>query len=448
MAGRQFLHAVYESLRRETILALGRTAPNPAVAATVVAETKDGLRLFSGGTEPAGGRHAEIVALDNFDRAPQIQKPGADPDLNFVPESDPKSEVARRMYVTLEPCSHHGRTPPCTDRIQSYPQLKRLVVFTPDPSLKQSGCDILRRSGRRVVLRERHSARAGFSDLLAGFHSRAAGAGPRLHFKLATTADGITGLRERRLLISGPRALEVGQLLRAKLDAVLVGPGTIGIDQPSLALRPDQLAANTATPVTSSRDIFWDSLFTHEAAVRAAIVENPEIYQPARVFILGRPHAQAGEFLRKQVRLGQDTGRPAVYAVLPGCLELWRSLWESQLNPTTPLPAIQELPALDDKVFGPAVRGWLGDLGYNEVLVEGGVGLLSALQSEARAQDRIYLLRSHRVLAEFLRDSDAGQAVAAPGWFSDLPLQAEYDLGGDSLEIRSRRFSESSESPA
>lgn len=493
---RRIISAVATALRREWIVALGRTAPNPAVSAVVLAEAEvDGLpaaggvlthtsgepRIFSGGTEPPGGRHAEVVALDAFDDfiRQSTQLLGA---CAAVKEELPPRLQARRMYVSLEPCSHHGRTPPCTDRILRYASLRDLIVLVPDPSLPRSGCEILRAADRRVRLRgerwvapgspdtpgtsqagpatiRRFAAASGAltaslgQEMLAGFRSRIAGRGPRLHFKLAVTHDGAIGVSGRRLMISGERALQFGQLLRAKLDAVVVGPGTIAADRPSLALRPEELG-ELRTQILDGEcsgqpDLLLDSLREHELAVRETIAATPAAYQPERVLILGRPFAAAVALLARQFDLTQTTARPARFAFLPDCRELWRPLFDEARRETAKLEqnhteaifdlrAAHELPALTDPEFSVQLRAWLGNLGYNEVMVEGGAALFSALYDRAADQsDRLYLLRSKRSLSQLLEGGPSQAAIVrAPAEALVGALRASLDLGADVLEVR------------
>ena len=454
---RRLRERIQASLRRESIVAFGRTAPNPAVAAVVVARNHHGeVQIFSGGTEPAGRRHAEIVAFDSLDSFDEFTRASNTPDaLAFT---------ARRIYVTLEPCSHHGRTPPCTTRILKYPELNYVVIYTPDPSLPESGCDILRNHGRRAMIRNNATQPRYGEAFLSGFLSRVAGCGPRLHFKAAVTSDGFLGVRDRRLSISGPTAFAVGQFLRAKLDAVLVGPGTIQTDLPALVLRPRQLHAMTSVRRTAGRDVFYDALYAEETAVRAAIQNASAEYQPLRVFILGRPFERAAEFLTAQAQLTAATGRAPAFAVLPGHFDAWRRLIdraefdrdETSIASDAHGIGLKQLPTLDDPNFAPITRAYLGQLGCNEVLVEGGARLFRALQSDARPQDRTYLLRSDRSLAEILHGagqdisaegSDGSGALAAsdssgvvaPEWLSAAAPLATYDLGGDLLEVRPAR---------
>ncbi len=404
---------VHDELVAASLIAFGRTAPNPPVAAVLLVVRSDGadVALISGATEPPGSRHAEIVALDHFDAL-----------------AENSSARVPRMFVTLEPCSHHGRTPPCSDRILQYPQLKRLRVFAADPALSKSGASLLREAGRRVALGPSPIGDAAF--FLRGFLDRIVGRGPRLHLKVAVTADGYIGLRRRRLRISSPAGLRVGMILRAKLDAVVVGPRTIAADRPGLELRFEAGLVGTLTMrKIDGADPFWDGLLLSRETVEAALLANPRSYQPARVFLCGRHFEELSEFLQKQADLAVATGREAICGALPGHAE----------SPGLPQP-VDRLPDLEDAGFAAAFRRFLAVQGWNEVLVEGGAGLFHALQQGLTGEDRIYVLRSRRTLADLAPDAAAlpeEERVRLPDFFESRTTScARYDLGDDLLEMR------------
>ena len=366
-ARKDLLWRIRRLLSRESILAMGRTAPNPPVAAVVLATESDTDVLFSGGTEPAGSRHAEIVALDRVRDAGSI--PG-------------------KMYVTLEPCSHHGRTPPCTQRIIEA-DVARVVVYTRDPALGESGIDLLRRAGRRVHLNGAGRFAPG-RDFLAGFLGRIAGRGPRYHIKAALTADGfMTGGADReRLLISGRAALAFGMALRSRVDAAVVGPGTVAGDLPGLELRPVAFAFDFeehAAAAERTGDGFLAALFEHFNDITGSF-SDPR-YQPDRIFLLGRPFPGADDFFTKQARLAEVTGRKAVFVTTQKHAEHWGDMTKTVL------------PDMSASDFASALRNWLGERGYNEVMIEGGPTLLETLAPNMGGTDRIYLLKSRTARA-------------------------------------------------
>ena len=187
------------------------TSPNPWVGAVVV--TPDG-RTFEGATEPPGGRHAEVVAL----RAAADQARGA------------------TLYCTLEPCSHHGRTPPCVDAILDA-GVTRVVaaIRDPDPHVRGEGLARLEAAGLDVeVGRCAEEAQA----LLAPYLKHRTTGRPWVVLKLAATLDGRTAAPDgTSQWITGEQARADAHRLRAESDAVLVGAGTVRADDPSLTVR-------------------------------------------------------------------------------------------------------------------------------------------------------------------------------------------------------------------
>jgi len=190
---------------------LGRTWPNPSVGAVVV---KDGRIVGQGMTETGGRPHAEPQALAMAGEAAR----GA------------------TLYVTLEPCSHHGRTPPCTEAIIAS-GIARVVTALedPDPRVAGRGHALLRDAGIAVetgLLREQATRDH------VGHVTRVTSGRPSLHLKLARTPDGFAaGAPDQRLRITGPIADGAVHLWRAHADAILVGIGTARADDPSLTVR-------------------------------------------------------------------------------------------------------------------------------------------------------------------------------------------------------------------
>jgi diaminohydroxyphosphoribosylaminopyrimidine deaminase/5-amino-6-(5-phosphoribosylamino)uracil reductase len=190
------------------------TSPNPWVGCVVA--TVDG-QVFDGATEPPGQRHAERVALDAAAAA------GAD-------------TTGATVYTTLEPCSHHGRTPPCADALIAA-RVGRVVVAVTDPdsNVAGRGHDRLRSAGIDVTVGVRgdHAAR----QLAAYLHHRRTGR-PFVVLKLAATIDGRTAAADgTSQWITGPEARLAAHELRAESDAIVVGAGTVRADNPSLTTR-------------------------------------------------------------------------------------------------------------------------------------------------------------------------------------------------------------------
>jgi diaminohydroxyphosphoribosylaminopyrimidine deaminase/5-amino-6-(5-phosphoribosylamino)uracil reductase len=189
---------------------VGRTSPNPPVGAVVV---RAGKVIARGFHARAGGAHAEAVALHQA------------------------GERARgaTMYVTLEPCAHYGRTPPCTVAVRRA-GLRRVVIGAPDPNpLSGRGTRELRRAGIEVVVgveRER------CEELLIAFRKQVGTGLPFVTLKLAASMDGRIATRAgRSKWITGSPARALVHRLRDQNDAVLVGVDTVLRDDPALTCR-------------------------------------------------------------------------------------------------------------------------------------------------------------------------------------------------------------------
>jgi len=188
----------------------GRTAPNPMVGAVLV---RDGALVGSGYHAALGRDHAEVVAL---------REAGA---------------LARgaTLYVTLEPCNHHGRTPPCTDAILKA-GVARVVYAVDDPHpVARGGASALHANGVEVTAGvEAEAAR----DLIAPFLHRFQSERPFVTLKLATSIDGAIAEASRAPgWLTGPEALREVHRLRAGHDAIAVGSGTALADDPALTVR-------------------------------------------------------------------------------------------------------------------------------------------------------------------------------------------------------------------
>ncbi len=218
-------------MRRASRAACGATSPNPWVGAVVV--TADG-RAFAGATEPPGGRHAEIVALDAA-RVAGAETAGA------------------TLYVTLEPCAHQGRTPPCVDAVIAA-GVARVVVGLIDPDPLVGGRGLARLAGGGVDVSDRERRQRAWQQLAPYLTHRRAGR-PWVTLKLAATVDGRTAAADgSSRWITGPEARADVHRLRAEHDAVLVGAGTVRADDPELTVReaegpnPLRIVLGTAPP--------------------------------------------------------------------------------------------------------------------------------------------------------------------------------------------------------
>ena len=190
---------------------LGNTWPNPSVGCVIV---RDDRVVGRGTTAPGGRPHAERIALDAAGTAAR----GA------------------TVYVTLEPCSHHGQTPPCADALIAA-GVRRVVVacVDPFPAVDGAGLARLRAAGIEVVTGIREAEAVALQE---GFFTRVNIGRPMVTLKLASTLDGRIATRTgQSQWITGPAARRAAHALRAEHDAVLAGAGTVQADDPELTCR-------------------------------------------------------------------------------------------------------------------------------------------------------------------------------------------------------------------
>jgi diaminohydroxyphosphoribosylaminopyrimidine deaminase/5-amino-6-(5-phosphoribosylamino)uracil reductase len=257
---------------------LGRTWPNPAVGAVVV---KDGIILARGWTQPGGRPHAEVEA---FRRAK-------------------KTAQGATMYVTLEPCSHQGKSPPCADAIIRA-GIARVVsaLEDPNPEVAGQGHERLRTKGVAVEIglgaeeaRRTH----------AGHITRVSQGRPHVTLKLAISADGKAGLAGRKqAAITGEAARERVFQMRAASDAILVGIGTVLADDPQLTCRLPGMFERSPVRVVLDEQLSLPLATGVVATVRET---------PTWVFTSRKPSAIAEEILQqkgcKVFRIDERDGR-------------------------------------------------------------------------------------------------------------------------------------------
>jgi len=209
----------------------GLTATNPSVGTLIVRDDGDGPTIIGRGITAVGGRpHAETQALA---------------------EAGERARGAA-AYVTLEPCAHHGRTPPCADALVRA-GIARVVGAASDPDSRVSGRGyaILRAAGIEVV--EGVLARQA-AQQMSGYLIRSMRKRPEVILKLALSADGMIGREGAgQVAITGPVARSQAHLLRASCDAILVGIGTALADDPELTVRLPGLEARSPARIVLDR---------------------------------------------------------------------------------------------------------------------------------------------------------------------------------------------------
>jgi diaminohydroxyphosphoribosylaminopyrimidine deaminase/5-amino-6-(5-phosphoribosylamino)uracil reductase len=194
---------------------LGQTYPNPAVGALIVRmEEGSPVVVGRGWTAPGGRPHAEMIALEQAGSAAK----GA------------------TVYVTLEPCAHTGKTPPCAEALVEA-KVARVVSAIEDPDKRVAG------KGHKLIADAGVALTTGvLADEAALAHAghiaRVTKGRPHVTLKLAISADGMIGRREgERMIITGREALDAVQGMRTEADAVMIGIGTALVDDPRLTIR-------------------------------------------------------------------------------------------------------------------------------------------------------------------------------------------------------------------
>ncbi len=345
---------------------LGRTWPNPSVGAVVVHCGPRGSQIVgSAATAPAGRPHAEPQALAQAGDAARDST----------------------LYVTLEPCSHHGRTPPCADGIIAA-GVRRVVVAVGDPDPRVHGRGVARMRDAGIWVTVGVGAEQALHDH-AGHMRRVTEGRPHVLLKMALSADGKAGLPgPRPAVITGPQARARGHEMRAHADAILVGIGTIMADDPMLTCRLEQYAGRS--PVRLVLDSGLD-MPLHSALVRTA--------SAVPVWVICAEDA--------------DASREA--ALVSHGIEVLR----------TPR-------GRDGRLHLPSVLKLLGLLGITRLMVEGGPTVAAAFMDEGLV-DEVALFSSPVVLGEDAVDAFAGMPahhLLNPLGFAELERTA---LGPDQL---------------
>lgn len=349
---------------------VGRTATNPSVATLIVRDDGDGPRIVGRGVTAIGGRpHAEPVALAE---AGALAK-GA------------------TAYVTLEPCAHHGRTPPCAVALAAA-GIARVVsaVADPDSRVDGKGHAILEAAGLAVTSRLMADDAA---ETISGYLTRHLRKYPEVTLKLALSADGKLGFKGRgQVKITGPIANAQTHLARTRHDAILVGAGTVLEDNPRLDCRLPGLADRSPTRIVLDPRLRT----TAEMSVVRTARTTPTLIV---AFADADPHTRA-----------------ALAAAGVGFVAC-------EADPETGRIALPEL--LED----------LAARGMSSVLVEGGAETAAAFLEDDLV-DRLVLLRGEVVIGEDGLSSPIDIAAAR----RRFRLVREYRFGADhSFEFARRK---------
>ncbi|MDX2289427.1 MAG: bifunctional diaminohydroxyphosphoribosylaminopyrimidine deaminase/5-amino-6-(5-phosphoribosylamino)uracil reductase RibD [Hyphomicrobiaceae bacterium] len=353
--------------------ALGTTAPNPAVGA-LVADATTGEIVALAATAAGGRPHAEPVALA---------------------AAGPRARGAT-LYVTLEPCSHFGQTPPCAAAVIAS-GVARVVIAQedPDPRVSGRGVRMLRDAGvsverRRVLLKEARW-------VTRGHIVRVTERRPFIQVKMAVGPAGVIarGAGGAPVWVTGPTARQHGHLLRAKADAILIGAGTLREDDPSLTCRLPGLSARSPLRV---------------------VVAGGGLPTPAAGLVQTARSVPVWIFAGRET-IAADPERAAALAEA-GC----------RILPTD---------VIGGRVWLPAIAERLVAEGMTRVLVEGGPQMWQAF-ARAGLVDEVIVYCARAASRQQAR-SDVGAAAIAtylPGF--DMRLQDVRDIGGDEMRVYRR----------
>jgi diaminohydroxyphosphoribosylaminopyrimidine deaminase/5-amino-6-(5-phosphoribosylamino)uracil reductase len=281
----------------------GKTLPNPAVGAVVV---KGGQVLGKGGTRPAGQAHAEIIALE---------KAG-------------EKAKGSTLYVTLEPCSHHGKTPPCVDAIIAA-GVKKVVAAVADanPLVSGDGFRALEKAGIEVKVGLREEDAQAFYE---GFFFYIRHGRPKIILKVAQSLNGrINARADEEISVTGPETQAWTHSLRARVDAILISGRTLRADNPDLTPRLVPGAAAPEALVLSRRGPYPESakLLAAGRTSKTVVISESAEGLPSHV-----DHVRLGEFSTKTgVLAGLATlfAERGYHSVL---VEGGRELWSLFLN--------------------------------------------------------------------------------------------------------------------
>jgi len=246
----------------------GRTRPNPAVGAVVV---KDGVIVGRGWTQPSGRPHAEVEALRRAGDAAR----GA------------------TLYVTLEPCSHLGKSPPCADAVIAA-GIARVVSAIEDPNPEVAGQGHARLRAAGIVVDVGLTAQEAAHDH-AGHFRRIRDKRPHVILKLAVSSDDkIAAAGRKPVAITGDAARSRVHLLRAQCDAIVVGIGTVLADDPLLTTRLPGMEAQSPVRVVLDRSlrIPGSSRLVHSARQTPLWVMTSNLAEAPAAMKLGAAGAQ------------------------------------------------------------------------------------------------------------------------------------------------------------
>jgi diaminohydroxyphosphoribosylaminopyrimidine deaminase/5-amino-6-(5-phosphoribosylamino)uracil reductase len=350
---------------------LGRVAPNPAVGCVVT--DANGHVVGRGWTQAGGRPHAETEALRMAGAAAR----------------------GGTAYVTLEPCSHHGKTPPCADAVVEA-GIKRCVVALKDPYPEVDGRGIQRLKDAGIEV-ELGLLQEEAEEVNLGFLTRVRENRPMVTLKIASSLDGRIATRARdSKWITGELARAHGHRLRATHDAILVGSGTVLADDPELTCRLPGLEDRSPVRIVVDgrlRTPLTGKLLQTAGKVRTVLLTNRGQDKKKR-----QPYVDAG--VEALAVIGDEHGHP----------------------------------------HPPYVMAALAELGITRVLIEGGAAVAAAYL-KAGLVDRIHWFRAPGIIGGDGLASIAEIGLDSPEHMNRFERTALFAAGADMVEIYRKKSS-------
>lgn len=379
---------ILEALRKNSLVASGYSSPNPPVACVITDE--NGIICSVGSTQKTGENHAEREAYEKCLKLPD----------------------SHYLYVTLEPCSHFGRTPPCVDLIlEKKPKKLFIGMEDPNPIVRQKNpYQLLLNNGIEVTYSD--EIKTISNEFLSGFISRIKNKKPRLILKSALSREGFfkSGKREN-IKFSNPKSDIIIQLLRQSVDAIFVGPATVNTDSPALNFRGisnlyESIASNNILFETIS-EILNDDLLIDFI--------NRRNHQPKRFYCITNNLYPKKSFFEKLKMLDY---RNTYFILLEKINDNY--IKELKLYSENPLLSLKSPKKLGQLVFE--------NFEFNTIMIEGGNFLYSEFLSFFSEDDRIIEIES-----EFeIKKGDF------PIWFRDKKYRIldKLKIGSDLWKIK------------
>jgi len=342
---------------------LGRTWPNPAVGCVIV---RDGCVIARGRTQDGGRPHGEADAIAHATG----------------------SLKGATAYVTLEPCSHHGKSPPCADALIAA-GVSRVVSALADPYPKVNGQGHAKLEAAGIAVEVGEGAKEA-AEINAGFLLRVREGRPLFHLKIASSLDGHTATASgESKWITGPAARADGHRLRATHDAILVGANTVGTDNPDLTCRLPGL----------------------------------DRYSPVRIVVDSKAR------LSPASKLAASAGDVPVWLV---CTPQAPSAAREALQAKgVEILEVAATPAGRVDIAAAAIA--LGSRGLTSVLVEGG-GTIAAAFLKAGLVDRLSVYRGGLLMGADSRSAVAELGLDGLDFAPRFSLVSARVVGGDTLE--------------